>query len=95
MVDRTRNPDVLVISEMRTPEVMRLTLDAAETGHLVLATMHSATCGEALNRLCMSFPSDIQSSIRATGGRLPGGSHVANGCVPGAVDKLRVPTQRY
>jgi twitching motility protein PilT len=50
---------------MRTPEVMRLTLDAAETGHLVLATMHSASCGEALSRLCMSFPSDIQGSIRA------------------------------
>jgi twitching motility protein PilT len=59
------NPDVLVISEMRTSEVMRLTLDAAETGHLVLATMHSATCAEALSRLCMSFPSDIQASVRA------------------------------
>jgi twitching motility protein PilT len=66
IVDALReNPDVLVISEMRTAEVMRLTLDAAETGHLVLATMHSATCGEALNRICMSFPSDIQGSIRA------------------------------
>ena len=42
IIDALReNPDVLVISEMRTPEVMRLTLDAAETGHLVLATMHS------------------------------------------------------
>jgi twitching motility protein PilT len=59
------NPDVLVISEMRTPEVMRLTLNAAETGHLVLATMHSATCAEALTRICMSFPAEIQSSIRA------------------------------
>jgi len=59
------NPDVLVISEMRTPEVMRLTLNAAETGHLVLATMHSATCAEALSRVCMSFPSDIQPSVRA------------------------------
>jgi twitching motility protein PilT len=59
------NPDVLVISEMRTPEVMRLTLNAAETGHLVLATMHSATCAEALSRLCMSFPSDLQASVRA------------------------------
>jgi twitching motility protein PilT len=66
IVDALReNPDVLVISEMRTPEVMRLTLDAAETGHLVLATMHSASCGEALSRICMSFPSDIQNSIRA------------------------------
>lgn len=59
------NPDVLVIGEMRTPEVMRLTLNAAETGHLVLATMHSATCAEAVTRMCMSFPAEIQGSIRA------------------------------
>jgi twitching motility protein PilT len=59
------NPDVLVISEMRTAQVMRLTLNAAETGHLVLATMHSATCAEALTRVCMSFPAEIQGSIRA------------------------------
>lgn len=59
------NPDVLVISEMRTAEVMRLTLNAAETGHLVLATMHSSNCAEALSRVCMSFPSDIQPSVRA------------------------------
>src|SRR5262249_57957673 len=40
IIDALReNPDVLVISEMRTPEVMRLTLSAAETGHLVLATL--------------------------------------------------------
>lgn len=66
IVDALReNPDVLVVSEMRTPEVIRLTLNAAETGHLVLATMHSATCGEALNRICMSFAAEIQGSIRA------------------------------
>jgi twitching motility protein PilT len=66
IVDALReNPDVLVVGEMRTPEVIRLTLNAAETGHLVLATMHSATCAEALNRICMSFPAEIQGSIRA------------------------------
>jgi twitching motility protein PilT len=66
IVDALReNPDVLVVSEMRTPEVIRLTLNAAETGHLVLATMHSATCAEALNRICMSFQAEIQGSIRA------------------------------
>ena len=59
------NPDVLVIGEMRTPEVMRLTLNAAETGHLVLATMHSASCAEALTRICMSFAAEIQGNIRA------------------------------
>src|SRR5882724_1864448 len=66
LVDALReNPDVLVIGEMRTPEVMRLTLNAAETGHLVIATMHSATCAEAITRICMSFPAEIQGSIRA------------------------------
>jgi twitching motility protein PilT len=66
IVDALReNPDVLVVSEMRTPDVMRLTLSAAETGHLVLATLHSATCAEALSRICMSFSAEIQGSIRA------------------------------
>jgi twitching motility protein PilT len=66
IVDAMReDPDVLVISEMRTPDVMRLTLNAAETGHLVLATMHSSTAAEALNRICMSFPAEIQGSVRA------------------------------
>ena len=66
IVDSMReNPDVLVIGEMRTPDVMRLTLNAAETGHLVLATMHSSTCAEALSRICNSFPAEIQGSIRA------------------------------
>ena len=85
IVDALReNPDVLVISEMRTAEVMRLTLDAAETGHLVLATMHSATCGEALSRICMSFPADIQGSIRA---------QLAD-CLVGVVcQRLRVPRE--
>jgi len=59
------NPDALVIGEMRSPEIMRQTLNAAETGHLVLTTMHSASCAEALSRLCMSFAAEIQSSIRA------------------------------
>jgi twitching motility protein PilT len=66
LIDALReNPDVLIVGEMRTPEVMRLTLNAAETGHLVIATMHSSSCAEALTRLCMSFPADIQGSIRA------------------------------
>jgi twitching motility protein PilT len=66
IIDALReNPDVLVIGEMRTPEVIRLTLNAAETGHLVLATLHSANCSEALNRICMSFAAEIQGSIRA------------------------------
>jgi twitching motility protein PilT len=59
------DPDVLMIGEMREPETMRLTLNAAETGHLVLATVHSSTCAEALQRVVASFPAEIQGSISA------------------------------
>lgn len=59
------DPDVLMIGEMREPETMRLTLNASETGHLVLATVHSSTCAEALQRIVAAFPSEIQSSVAA------------------------------
>lgn len=59
------DPDVLVVGEMREPETMRLTLNAAETGHLVLATAHSGTCAEALQRIALAFPSEIQGSVCA------------------------------
>jgi twitching motility protein PilT len=59
------DPDVLMVGEMRDPETMRLTLSAAETGHLVLATVHSSTCAEALQRVVGAFPSEIQSGIAA------------------------------
>jgi twitching motility protein PilT len=65
IIDSLReNPDVMVVSEMRSPEAMRLTLNAAETGHLVLATMHSSNCADALSRICMSFAPEIQGSVR-------------------------------
>jgi twitching motility protein PilT len=59
------DPDVLMVGEMREPETMRLTLNAAETGHLVLATVHSSTCAEALQRVVNAFPSEIQGNIAA------------------------------
>jgi twitching motility protein PilT len=59
------DPDVLMVGEMRDPETMRLTLNVAETGHLVLATVHSATCAEALQRVVSAFPAEIQSSVAA------------------------------
>src|SRR5580692_5150348 len=66
LIDALReDPEVLMVGEMRDPETMRLTLGAAETGHLVLATVHSATCAEALQRVVGSFPSEIQGSISA------------------------------
>jgi len=59
------DPDVLMVGEMREPETMRLTLNAAETGHLVVATLHSATTIEALQRVVAAFPAEIQSRVAA------------------------------
>lgn len=59
------DPDVLMVGEMRDPETMRLTLSASETGHLVLATVHSSSCAEALQRVISAFPAEIQSSVAA------------------------------
>jgi twitching motility protein PilT len=59
------DPDVLMVGEMRDPETMRLTLSASETGHLVLATVHSSSCAEALQRVASAFPAEIQASVCA------------------------------
>ena len=52
-----------MVGEMRDPETMRLTLSASETGHLVLATVHSSTCAEAIQRVASAFPAEIQSAV--------------------------------
>jgi len=66
LIDALReDPDVLMVGEMREPETMRLTLNASETGHLVLTTVHSSTCVEALQRIVSAFPSEIQNAVRA------------------------------
>jgi len=66
LIDSLReDPDVLMVGEMRDPETMRLTLAASETGHLVMATVHSSTCAEALQRVVSAFPAEIQSSVAA------------------------------
>ncbi|HOK77977.1 MAG TPA: PilT/PilU family type 4a pilus ATPase [Verrucomicrobiota bacterium] len=59
------DPDVLMVGEMRDPETMRLTLNVAETGHLVFATVHSGSCAEALQRIVLAFPAEIQNNICA------------------------------
>ena len=59
------DPDVLMVGEMRDPETMRLTLGASETGHLVLATVHSSSCAEAIQRVVSAFPAEIQSGVAA------------------------------
>jgi len=57
------DPDVIMVGELREPETMQLTLNAAETGHLVLATLHSSSVAEALQRLVLAFPATQQPSV--------------------------------
>jgi len=66
LLDATREDiDVLMVGEMRDRDTMRLVLDAAETGHLVLATLHSSTPIEALQRIVSAFPASEQPSVCA------------------------------
>lgn len=66
LIDALReDPDVLVVGEVRRPETMRLTLSAAETGHLVITSVHSATATEAITRLVSAFPPQSQASVSA------------------------------
>jgi twitching motility protein PilT len=59
------DPDVLMVGELREQQTMRLTLDACETGQLVLATLHSSTPTDALQRIVSAFPAEQQASVRA------------------------------
>jgi len=57
-------PDVIVVGEMRDPETMRIALAAAETGHLVLSTVHTTDAASTVSRLADSFPAERQNTIR-------------------------------
>jgi len=57
-------PDVIVIGEMRDPETMRIALAAAETGHLVLSTVHTTDIASTVSRIADSFPAERQPTIR-------------------------------
>ena len=57
-------PDVIVVGEMRDPETMRMALSAAETGHLVLTTVHTTDAASAVSRIADSFPLERQATIR-------------------------------
>lgn len=57
--------DVLMIGELRDKETVAAALSAAESGHLVISTLHSATAKEATARLIQLFPGERQSEIRS------------------------------
>ncbi|MFT4547883.1 MAG: pilus retraction protein PilT [Verrucomicrobiales bacterium] len=55
-------PDIILLGEIRDPETAAIALQAAETGHLVLATLHSTNVGDTLERLTNLFPTDERNS---------------------------------
>lgn len=57
--------DVILVGEMRDHETIALALTAAETGHLVLATLHTSGAGKSVDRIIDVFPSSQQNQIRA------------------------------
>jgi twitching motility protein PilT len=57
-------PDVIVVGEMRDPETMRIAVAAAETGHLVLSTLHTTDVASTIARISDSFPPERQPTIR-------------------------------
>ena len=61
-----QDPDVILIGEMRDTETVRAALQAAETGHLVLSTLHTVDATETVNRVVDFFPPHQQAQIRLT-----------------------------
>jgi twitching motility protein PilT len=59
-----QDPDVIMVGEMRDLETIAATLTAAETGHLVLATLHTPSAPETVDRIIDVFPADQQAQIR-------------------------------
>ena len=58
------DPDVILVGEMRDPETMGIVLTAAETGHLVLSTLHTLRADQTVDRIIDSFPVNQQARIR-------------------------------
>ena len=59
------NPDVILLGEMRDLETIQLAITAAETGQLVLATLHTSGAANSVNRIIDAFPYEQQNQIRA------------------------------
>src|SRR5438128_1521751 len=61
-----QDPDVILIGEMRDTETVQAALQAAETGHLVLSTLHTTNATETVNRVVDFFPPHQQQQVRLT-----------------------------
>lgn len=60
-----QDPDVIMVGEMRDLETIATALTAAETGHLVFATLHTNSASQTIHRIVDSFPPEQQSQIRS------------------------------
>ena len=58
------DPDIILVGEMRDAETMEVALHAAETGHLVLSTLHTLNATETINRIISMFPPHQEDQIR-------------------------------
>jgi twitching motility protein PilT len=84
-----QDPDVILIGEMRDEETVQTALSAAETGHLVLSTVHTVDAAETVNRLIDFFPPHMHQQVRAMiAGTLKGA--VSQRLVPAANGRGRV-----
>lgn len=59
------DPDVIMVGELRDLETIRLALTAAETGHLVFATLHTSSAAKTIDRIIDVFPGDEKAMVRA------------------------------
>lgn len=60
------DPDIILVGEMRDLETISLAIEAASTGHLVLATLHTSSATKSIDRIIDVFPSTEQTQIRST-----------------------------
>jgi twitching motility protein PilT len=85
-----QDPDVILIGEIRDQETMETALAAAETGHLVMSTLHTLDAAETISRIISLFPPHMQQQARfMLSGTLKG--VIAQRLVPGADGTSRVP----
>lgn len=60
-----QDPDVIMVGEMRDPETIATAITAAETGHLVFATLHTNNAAQTIDRIIDSFPGEQQHQVRS------------------------------
>ena len=60
------DPDIILVGEMRDLETISLALEAAETGHLVFATLHTLSAAKTIDRIIEVFPAEEQSQVRTS-----------------------------